>query len=76
MCEICRQIPCPAGCPNAPDSPALMKCSCCNEEIRAGEEYAPAPDDSPICMSCIESMDAVDLLEAMSIDIKTAMPNE
>ena len=39
MCEICRQYRCPAGCPNAPDPPAVVACEYCGENIVVGDEY-------------------------------------
>lgn len=39
MCEICHMYRCPAGCPNAPEPPAVHFCKICDEAIRVGEEF-------------------------------------
>ena len=38
MCEICHQYFCPAGCPNAKETP-FATCIYCNENIVIGENY-------------------------------------
>ena len=38
MCEICRQNPCAAGCPNNDEKP-LLYCSICNIGIYAEDTY-------------------------------------
>lgn len=38
MCDICRQFPCPPGCPNAPGPIAVFVCSGCDRDIYEGED--------------------------------------
>ena len=51
MCEICRQYPCAAGCPNNDDEP-LFYCRICDSPIYAGEDYYEI-DDTIYCEDCV-----------------------
>ena len=38
MCNICRQTPCAAGCPNNDEEP-IVECSICGRGIYDGDDY-------------------------------------
>lgn len=50
MCEICRQNPCAAGCPNNDEEP-LLECSICGTGIFEGDNYFEI-NDTIICEDC------------------------
>ena len=39
MCDICRQIPCDARCPNSLEFEPLIKCKTCKSILYGGERY-------------------------------------
>lgn len=52
MCDICRQSPCPPGCPNAPEPRAIYVCSGCDQDIYEGEDVYHIMGEQ-FCESCI-----------------------
>lgn len=71
MCDICRSVPCLAGCPNAPDPPAVYACDDCGEGIVPGDEYAEI-DGRYYHLDCLENMSTRELLELVGVDTRTA----
>ena len=55
MCEVCHMSRCPAGCPNAPDPPAVTTCHRCGDSITPGSEYARI-DGLDYCEGCMDDM--------------------
>ena len=53
-CEECGQNPHAAGCPNAPDPPAVFVCSGCGEDIHDGELYWDILGEQ-FCEYCIDN---------------------
>ena len=53
MCDICRQIPCDARCPNAKDDVGDVECRMCKLPIHKGDRYLPTPEGS----YCIEMLE-------------------
>ena len=51
MCEICRQNPCAAGCPNYDEEP-LMYCEGCDKPIYQDDVYYEV-NDIILCEDCI-----------------------
>ena len=54
MCDICRQCPCPSGCPNAPEPKAVFVCSGCDRDIYEGEDVYHIMGEQ-FCERCIQN---------------------
>ena len=62
MCEICKQIPCVAQCPNTGEPARVVRCAECRDWIMAGEnmyhlrEAKPwiSPRENYYCTRCID----------------------
>ena len=52
MCEICRRVICPSGCPNAPEPKQVFICSGCCKPIYEGDEYYDILGEQ-FCEDCI-----------------------
>ena len=73
MCEECRQTYCPPGCPNAPEPPVVLHCSCCGEPIREGELYV---EDARLCTTCLDNMPRWQILDLLGYRLVTAERSE
>lgn len=51
MCEICRRMVCPSGCPNADEPAAVYECELCGEKICKGDMYINYEGEM-ICDKC------------------------
>ena len=49
ICEICRQYPCNARCPNAPEPKICGHCEQCGEELREDYEYYVDNEEHKFC---------------------------
>lgn len=54
MCEICKQSPCPSGCPNADEPKSAKLCAWCDGELFVGDDIYKVNGED-ICTDCIES---------------------
>ena len=75
MCELCRQSPCAAQCPNAEPLDVVECCEVCRGPIRENEEYIYGSGDA-ICMDCVFEMSARDVFEYFGYVRRTAERND
>lgn len=54
MCDICRQVPCAARCPNSPEPRAIFVCSGCDQDIYEGD-YVYHIMGEQFCQRCIDN---------------------
>ena len=54
MCDICRQFPCPGGCPNAAEPRAVFVCSGCDQDIYEGDNVYHIMGEQ-FCERCIQN---------------------
>ena len=54
MCDECRQSPCHARCPNAPERPSVYICDGCGGEILEGDDVWHVLNEV-YCEHCIDS---------------------
>jgi hypothetical protein len=75
MCEYCLSSIHGSGCPNAPEPPAIYTCSCCNEGITVGDEYAEIEGEyyHSECLSCYT---AKEILELVGIAVQEAQEED
>ena len=69
MCSVCLHSPCDPRCPNAPEPEVVTECFCCEEPIRAGQEYIDFDGDA-ICLSCCETMTINDLCQLVDMTVE------
>lgn len=61
MCSECLQVPCPCGCPNAPEPVGICDCSCCRLEVIEGERFCDVGGE--FChIDCLEEMPIEDVI--------------
>ena len=71
MCDICRQIPCDARCPNAKDEAGNTECSFCKLPIHKGERYLPTPEGN-YCIECMKSFSMWEWLGVFGEELEEA----
>ena len=54
MCDICRQFPCPSGCPNAAEPRTVFVCSGCDQDIYEGDNVFHIMGEQ-FCETCIQN---------------------
>ena len=69
MCDICRQIPCDARCPNSLEFEPLIKCKTCKSILYGGERYLQTSSGC-ICGGWLEGFTMWDWLEAFNKDLE------
>lgn len=71
MCDICRQIPCDARCPNAKDEAGNTECRMCKLPIRKGDRYLPTSEGS-YCIECLRSFSMWEWLGVFGEELEEA----
>ncbi len=61
MCAVCKQIPCHASCPNAPEPNPMHRCGKCGGGIFEGDKYF-RDANLKICGDCMNEMSAEEIL--------------
>lgn len=69
MCDICRQIPCDARCPNAKDEVGNEECRMCKLPIHKGDRYLLTPEGS-YCIECLETFTPFEWLEMLDLELE------
>ena len=62
MCSLCLRTPCAPSCPNAEEPRPVYICSICDKGILVGDKVFIAPQDGPICESCVEDMTGKEMM--------------
>ena len=76
MCNICDQIACPSGCPNAPEPAPVYTCCMCDEGIEDGERYANL-GSGPMHIDCMNgNFSAVEVYEFLGEPVRTACADD
>lgn len=68
MCQYCKQLICPVGCPNYEPPKPKRYCRICGGGIYAGEEYIENEDGEFIHYECINGVR--DLVKWLGGEIK------
>lgn len=71
MCDICRQIPCDARCPNAKDEVGDVECRMCKLPINKGDRYLPTPEGN-YCIECLKSFSMWEWLGVFGEELEEA----